>query len=313
MPDATPLLPEPALLDYAWLCVTAALAGGVNALAGGGTLLTFPALFAALGPANAVMANGTSTVALAPASFSSAWAYRNELAKEARWLKLLILPSLIGGVIGTLLVTRLPDHYFKTLVPWLILLASILFALQPLLAKKKVNLAPDEIEPQPKPESFLQLAAIVFFQLLIAIYGGYFGAGIGILMLTGLGMMGLKNMHEMNAIKTVLAGCINGTSVVIFVSEGKVNWPIALIMMVAAILGGYFAASYGRRLKPIYIRWFVITMGFVLSAYFFYGQWQKAKEPAEVPAKQEARSDAPVRASACLEKPWLLLHDRATT
>jgi len=283
-------VPTPGLLDFAWLCITAALAGGVNALAGGGTLLTFPALFAALGPTNAVMANGTSTVALAPASFSSAWAYRKELAKEWRWLKLLIAPSLIGGVIGTLLVTRLPDRYFSMLIPWLILGASALFALQPLLSKKKGDLPADGKEPKPAPDSKLRLAVAVFFQLLIAIYGGYFGAGIGILMLTGLGLMGLKNMHEMNAIKTVLAGCINGMSVAIFVWEGKVNWPIALMMMVTSIIGGYLAASYGRRLKPIYIRYFVIAMGFILSAWFFYGQWQKPKEANEAAPSEETRS-----------------------
>lgn len=276
-------MPEPALLDYAWLCVTAALAGGVNALAGGGTLLTFPALFAILGPANAVMANGTSTVALAPASFSSAWAYRNELRKEARWLKLLILPSLVGGVIGTLLVTSLPDNIFESLIPWLILLASTLFALQPLLARKKGDLPPGSLESSPKPSTARQ-ATIIFCQLLIAIYGGYFGAGIGILMLTSLGFMGLKNLHEMNALKTVLAGCINGMSVAIFVWAGEVNWSIALLMMISSVIGGYLAASFGRKLKPVYIRYFVITMGFVLSAWFFYGQWKKSQEPIEVPA-----------------------------
>ncbi|WP_425616728.1 sulfite exporter TauE/SafE family protein [Anatilimnocola sp. NA78] len=285
-PEVTPLVPTPGLLDFAWLCITAALAGGVNALAGGGTLLTFPALFAALGPANSVMANGTSTVALAPASFSSAWAYRKELAKEWRWLILLIAPSLVGGVIGTLLVTRLPDSYFKALIPWLILLASSLFALQPLLARKKGDLPATGAEPAPPKHSIGKLVLIVFFQLAIAIYGGYFGAGIGILMLTGLGLMGLKNMHEMNALKTVLAGCINGMSVGIFVWEGKVNWPIALMMMVTSIIGGYLAASFGRRLKPIYIRYFVIAMGFILSAWFFYGQWRQANEPVEVPAIQ---------------------------
>jgi uncharacterized membrane protein YfcA len=282
------------LLDYVWLCVTAALAGGVNALAGGGTLLTFPALFAILGPANAVMANGTSTVALAPASFSSAWAYRHELKKEARWLKLLILPSLIGGVLGTLLVTRLPDSYFESLIPWLILLASLLFALQPLLARKKGDLPPGSLEASPSPSPTRQVM-LAFFQLLIAIYGGYFGAGIGILMLTGLGFMGLKNMHEMNALKTLLAGCINAMSVIIFVWAGEVNWLIALLMMVSSVIGGYLAASFGRKLKPIYIRYFVIAMGFILSAWFFYGQWQKSQEPVAVGPAKVPTANAPTK------------------
>lgn len=282
-PAGTQTLPnEPALLDYVWLSIAAALAGGVNALAGGGTLLTFPALFAILGPANSVVANATSTVALAPASFSSAWAYRKELVAEGRWLKVLLLPSLAGGVIGTLLVTRLPESYFNMLVPWLILLASALFAMQSLLGRKKPksDAMPDEGTEQTLSHPWL----IGFFQLLIAIYGGYFGAGIGILMLTGLGMMGLKNMHEMNALKTVLAGCINAMSVVIFVWDGKVNWPIALMMCIAAMLGGYFAAAFGRKLPPIYVRWFVIVMGIVLTVYFFSIQWNQSPRPTPTQA-----------------------------
>ena len=102
-------------------------------------------------------------------------------------------------------------------------------------------------------------------------------------MLTGLGFMGLKNLHEMNALKTLLAGCINGMSVIIFIWAGEVNWPIALLMMVSSVIGGYLAASFGRRLKSIYIRYFVIAMGFILSTWFFYGQWKRAQEPVEVP------------------------------
>lgn len=245
----------------------------MNALAGGGTLLTFPALVAALG--SGVLANGTSTVALAPASFSSAWAYRQDLAKEWRWLKLLIGPSIVGGILGTWMVTSTSEKYFDALVPWLIFGASLLFALQPLLTKKK-SLVPVE-KSQPVPHSPGKLIAVTLFQFLVAVYGGYFGAGIGILMLSALGLIGLSNMHEMNAIKTVLAGCINCMSVVVFAIKGKVHWPLAGLMMISSIAGGYLAASYGRRLKPIYIRWFVITMGFILSVYFFYLQFTKVE------------------------------------
>jgi uncharacterized membrane protein YfcA len=276
----------PPVRDCLWLCVAAALAGGVNALAGGGTLLTFPALVTALAP-DSIMANGTSTVALAPASFSSAWAYRQDLAKEWRWLKLLIGPSIVGGILGTWVVTSTSEKYFDALVPWLIFGASLLFALQPVLTKKK-SLVPAN-EPQPLPEhSSGKLIAIVLFQFMVALYGGYFGAGIGILMLSALGLIGLSNMHEMNAIKTVLAGCINMMSVAVFAFKGKVHWPLAGLMMLSAIAGGYLAASYGRRLKPVYIRWFVIAMGFILSAYFFYGQWKKANAPQPAPTATAA-------------------------
>jgi uncharacterized membrane protein YfcA len=276
----------PSVLDCLWLCFAAAIAGGVNALAGGGTLLTFPALIAALG--SPIMANGTSTIALAPAAISSAWAYRQDLVKEWRWLRILIVPSLIGGIAGTLIVTTMEERYFKALIPWLIFGASLLFALQPLLTKKKTLLHPDQ-EPAPAPpQSLLKLAGIILFQFLVAVYGGYFGAGIGILMLSGLGLIGLKNMHEMNAIKTVLAGCINGMSVTVFTvqylrGEPCVHWPIAGLMMVSGITGGYLAATFGRKLRPIYIRWFVIAVGFILSAYYFYGQWPKSREPSPPP------------------------------
>lgn len=283
----------PPLLDCLWLCLAAALAGGVNALAGGGTLLTFPALVAALG--SSIMANGTSTIALAPASVSSAWAYRQDLAKEWRWLKLLILPSLIGGIAGTWIVTTAGEASFKALIPWLIFGASLLFALQPFLTKKKTTLHPELETDKKLPHSPLKLIGIVMFQFFVAVYGGYFGAGIGILMLAGLGLIGLKNMHEMNAIKTVLAGCINGMSVVVFTvqyfrGEPTVHWPVAAMMMVSGIIGGYLAATYGRRLKPVYIRWFVIAMGFLLSGYFFYGQWQKSRPPTQPPASEAAEA-----------------------
>lgn len=265
----------------------------MNALAGGGTLLTFPALAAFFGPGGTIMANGTSTVALAPASVSSAWAYRQDLIKEWRWLKLLIGPSLVGGILGTWIVTSMEERYFNTLVPWLIFGASLLFALQPLLTKKKTVLRPELETEKPPPHSPLKLIAIVVFQFFVAVYGGYFGAGIGILMLSGLSLIGLSNMHEMNAIKTVLAGCINGMSVVIFtvkhfLGEPTVHWPLAGMMMISGIIGGYLAATYGRKLKPVYIRWFVIGMGFFLSAYFFYGQWQKGQEPNKPPSSHSS-------------------------
>ena len=273
----------PSISQCIWLCLAAAVAGGVNALAGGGTLLTFPALIAAMKGLGyeddlaAVFANGTSTVALAPASFSSAWAYRQDLMKEAKWLKLLIVPSIVGGILGTWLVTSTDPKYFGALVPWLILGASLLFALQPFLTKKKAvgkdsekDLAKADLL-RPVPEHSLgKLMGIVLFQFLVALYGGYFGAGIGILMLSALSLIGLSNMHEMNAIKTVLAGCINCMSVIVFTYKQKIHWPIAVMMMASAIAGGYLAAAFGRKVKPIYIRWLVIVIGFTLSAWYFY-------------------------------------------
>jgi len=258
------------LHDYVILCIAAALGGAVNAIAGGGTLLTFPALFAALGssPLDAVIANATSTVALVPGSIAALVGYRREIRHERRWSLLLLAPSLIGGIIGSLLVVVLPPELFKAAVPWLILTAALLFTLQPQIAKW-TGIGKQQEGP---PTGGLIAAAIVF-QLLVAIYGGYFGAGIGILMLSALALMGLSDIHRMNAIKTLLASVINGTSVVIFVATGKVHWPYALAMAVASTVGGYVGAHTARRFDKVVVRAIVVAIGFSLAGYYFYCQF----------------------------------------
>jgi uncharacterized protein len=263
--------------DYPWLCLSAFVAGGVNALAGGGTLLTFPALIGSLsqqyGISAEVLANGTSTVALAPASLSSSWGYRRELAPLRSLLIWLLPPSLVGGAIGSLLVTELSPAIFSMLVPWLILLATTLLLLQPLLVRRKASVVAED--GRPAVHSGLQdvtrgrLVRMILLQLLIAIYGGYFGAGIGILMLSGLGLMGLTDIHQMNGLKCLLATVINGVAVIVFISQGSIHWPFALAMMAASIVGGYSAAHFSRQVPGKYVRFFVIAVGFALTGYFF--------------------------------------------
>jgi uncharacterized protein len=263
-------------VDYLWLCATAFAAGGVNALAGGGTLLTFPTLIGVLTPrlgtAADVFANGTSTVALAPASLGSSWAFRRELAQLWPVVLWLLIPSLAGGLIGSSLVIRYPDH-FNALVPWLILTAATLFLVQPLLVPRKtVALTPNIGIPEARHAaqfSFARLLPMIGLQFLIAIYGGYFGAGIGILMLSGLGLMGFSDIHEMNGIKSVLATAINGIAAGVFIWQGKVLWNYALTMTVASVFGGVLAASFGRRVAGKWIRYFVVAIGFLLAAWFF--------------------------------------------
>lgn len=258
--------------DYLSLCGSALLAGMINTLAGGGTLLTFPTLMAVLAPYGAqagVLANGTSTVALAPASFSGAWGFRREMHATRRWLYLLIGPSLVGGIVGSLLVSTLDPKYFKILVPWLILTAASLFAAQPLLAR--LRKVPQH--PSSRPPSGYTVAGVVVFQFFVAVYGGYFGAGIGILMLSALGLMGIENIHQMNALKTVLATLINGIAVIVFIWNGLVLWQFALPMMATSVVGGYLAAHYGRQLPQKLVRGFVIAIGFFLAAYFFWQQF----------------------------------------
>lgn len=260
-----------------FLILAAFGAGVINAVAGGGTLLTFPALLQVVSP---IVANATSTVALVPGSAASAWGYRKELAASRGWILLLVCPSLVGGTVGALLVTRLPERYFKAAVPWLILIAALLFLVQPLLTRairrNKETREPVEVQFSRAPRicriirKTLWYLAVVGFQFLVAVYGGYFGAGIGILMLASLGLMGIGDVHRMNALKTLLAFCINGISVVVFVLEGKVNWVYALIMVPAAIVGGYAGARFALRLNPALVRAVVALIAFVLAAHFFY-------------------------------------------
>jgi uncharacterized membrane protein YfcA len=261
----------PSFETYVLLCLSALAAGALNAIAGGGTLLTFPVLLTV--GVSPVVANGTSTVALVPGSMAGAWGYRRELEVSRRWLLLLCGPCVVGGWVGTWLVTEMDERYFAMLVPWLILLATLLFLAQPTLSRLT------GIGHGVQRPSLGTLVGIALFQFFVAVYGGYFGAGIGILMLSSLGLLGLTDIHRMNALKTFLAACINLVAVIEFAVKGKVVWSYALLMAVAAIAGGYLGAHYARRLRPSVVRWFVIAIGFALSAYFFFGPGLVGTEP----------------------------------
>jgi hypothetical protein len=251
-------------LTYILLCISAFAAGVVNAIAGGGTLLSFPTLLHA--GLSSKAANETSTVALVPGSISGAWGFRRDLAGARRWLMLLTAPSIVGGLVGSLLLTELEDKYFELVVPWLLLLAAVLFAFQPYLSRY--------IHPAAghRPAPWWLQVLLVVFQFFIAVYGGYFGAGIGILMLASLGLMGIGDINRMNAVKTILASCINGVSVIVFIARREVAYEYALPMAAAAIAGGYFGASLGRLLPRSLVRLVVIVIGLGLAAYYFAKQ-----------------------------------------
>jgi uncharacterized membrane protein YfcA len=255
-------MPEESWLNV-WHALAALAAGVVNSIAGGGTLLTFPALLAVVPP---VVANGTSTVALVPGSLSAVWGFRRDLETVRRWVPWLLLPSFAGGLIGSLLVTRLDPRYFDALIPWLILTAALLFLFQPLLAR------PAGTGQKAAPPAGI-VAAVAALQFFVAVYGGYFGAGIGILMLSALGLMGLSDIHAMNGLKNLLAACINGVSVVVFASEGKVVWQYAAVMAPAAIAGAYAGSRLAQHIDRRIVRGIVVAIGFGLAARYFYQRW----------------------------------------
>ncbi len=245
------------------LFLSAIIGGTLNAVAGGGSFFTFPALIFVGVPA--ISANASSTVALLPGSVASIIAYRREIAQQQRgFLILMVSTSLAGGIIGALLLLHTPASIFQNLIPYLLLTATLLFALSgPITARLRVR------DVAKARLSLRTLITVAIAQLIIATYGGYFGGGIGILMLATLAMMGMENIHIMNGLKTVLTTCINGIAAIIFIIAGAVYWPETLLMIVGAIIGGYFGASYARKIDPKLIRGFVIVVGLAMSVYFF--------------------------------------------
>jgi hypothetical protein len=234
-------------------------AGAMNAMAGGGTILTYPTLLF-LGE-SAIVANATSTIALWPGAAASMWGYRREVATHRHWLKTLLVPSVVGGAIGSILLLQTPEKVFERLAPFLILFATVLFLLQGAVAKSSAAHA--------APLSRGRLAAALVFQLAVAIYGGYFGAGIGILMLATLGFLGLGDIHAMNGLKNFFGMCINAVAAAYFIFRGAVQWPAALVMIGGAIAGGYGGARFARRIGKQKSRAAVVVIGFGIAALLF--------------------------------------------
>jgi len=249
-----------------FLLASAIAAGVMNALAGGGTLLTFPALLAA--GVTPVAANATSSLALAPGSFSAGWGYRRELGNYGgRMLSFLIVPSLLGGLLGAWLVTVAGDELFRRIVPALILGSTLLFILQEPLRRWRERRMEQEQGPT---LGDVHLWTLGFFQLVVSVYGGFFGAAIGILMLAELGLVGLTNIHQMNGLKNFGAVCINGIAALYFAVGNLVRWPLAAVMAVGAILGGYFGAWLAQRLGQRTVRGVVIATGLGIGLYMLF-------------------------------------------
>jgi uncharacterized membrane protein YfcA len=286
----TDLIASGSLPGLVALAMVSFVAGAVNAVAGGGTILTFPVLAAILpaDPARMVIANATSTIGLWPGTIAAAWAYRGERVGQPPWGVWLLVPSLLGAMLGAVLVLVLPSKWFDACVPWLILTAAIAFALQPQLARLagstpgpagnaalRGNAAPaSSAAPASLAPATSRLLLACVLQFLVAVYGGYFGAGIGILMLAVLGVLGFGDIHRLNAMKNVLAMVINGTASGLFVvgsllGSQNVSWPHAATMAVAAVGGSFAGANVARRLPAAVVRRGVALIGFALAAYYF--------------------------------------------
>ena len=237
------------------------LAGAINSVAGGGTLVSFPTLIW-LG-LDSVTANATSTVAIWPGTVGSAWGYRRELSGVHSRFMLMVVPSLIGGISGAILLKWTPTSTFDRLVPFLILFATFLF-----MAQEWVQRRLGTGDPAVR-HSTRWLVGGMFFQLMVGLYGGYFGAGIGILMLAALSILGLKDIHEMNSLKVVLGGSVNGIAAVYFIWARMVYWPYVLLMAVAAISGGYGGAGIARKLGQTAVRRMVIGVGLGMAISLF--------------------------------------------
>lgn len=239
------------------LFIAAFVGGALNSLAGGGTLVTFPALlFAGLNP---IAANASSVVALFPGTFTAAWAYRRNIFSITEFSVRMVLGlSLVGGLVGALLLLYTPVTIFAGLVPSLILFATIVFSIgnfAPLKLIERIKIGP-------------RAAAIALFA--IAIYGGYFGGGIGFLMLAAFTLFGMRDINAMNGLKIALAGIMSISAIVAFIIAGVVHWPQTIPMLAGSTAGSYLAARWAQRIDQRWNKGFVVVLGAVLTVYFFW-------------------------------------------
>jgi uncharacterized membrane protein YfcA len=241
------------------LFFAAAIGGGINSVAGGGSFVAFPALLFAGVPA--VPANATNSIALWPGSVASAFAYRRELEGSRRELVPLSMAGLAGGVLGSLLLLRTSESAFVKMIPWLLLFAAVLFTFGGPIARRLAR-RKDEGDGG-------SLAAAVVAQLAVSIYGGYFGGGMGIMMLAILTVLGMTEIHKMNAMKTVLGALVNGVAVLAFVLAGAVAWGPGAVMIAGGTLGGYGGAAVARRVRPVIVRRLVMIVAWSMTLYFF--------------------------------------------
>lgn len=267
------------ILPISVLFASAVLGGMLNAVAVGGSFFTFPALL--LSGVPAIQANATSTVALWPGMLASVGTYRRDLPSQGRSLVgVLAGSSLTGGAIGALLLLKTSQAAFVVFIPYLLLVATLLFAFSSRITSwrsryRRRNMEYSIVEAEISPtasHSILTLLRISLLQFLIAMYGGYFGGGLGILTLAHLSCIGMNDLRTMNALRTMLNACVNAVAILTFIAARMVAWPQALVMILGAIIGGYGGAFYVRKVDQKYLRLMVVVLGFGLAMYFFWQQ-----------------------------------------
>ncbi len=253
----------------AWIFGGGLIAGFLNSLVGGGTFISFPALmFAGVPP---ISANATNTFALWPAGAASAVAYRRDFNQSRGVLAAFGAASLAGGIVGGLLLLKTPEQFFARLVPWLLLFATALFTVGPRLRGRVV--------PGDGSGGGGAAVAGIALQFFISIYGGYFGGGMGIMMLAAWSLLGLGNIHAMNALRSLLSTLINGAAAVAFAVSGAIAWQAGIVMTVAATAAGYLGAAWARQLDPRHVRRLVVVVAWGMTVYFFVRTWGDAPHP----------------------------------
>jgi uncharacterized protein len=256
------------LLTHFLFFLAAILAGAINSLAGGGGLITFPLLTFVM---PAVAADATSAIGLVLAYPTAVWRTRHEIATiPRRLIWWLLVPSVLGGLVGALLLVYTNERNFTFLVPWLVLVGTVLFVLEPMLSRRSSSSSsPRIVSPR-----LLPLALVV--TLAVAIYGGYFGAGIGILMISALGIFGVGDVTRVVPLKNLLTGCLRGVAVAVLIIEGVVNWSYGVPMIIGGLIGGYVGGMVSNRAPRRFLRALVIVIGFGVAAYYFWNVYGAA-------------------------------------
>jgi len=243
-----------------FLFFAGALGGGINAVAGGGSFVAFPALlFTGVPP---IPANATNTLALWVGTTASGGAYPQQLNIPRRIMIPLIITSLIGGLAGAILLIHTPAQTFLRVLPWLLLGATLLFAFgKRLTGRISAGISHDATNAA--------VTGASIFELLVAVYGGYFGGGIGIVNLAMLAALGMTDIHAMNKLKVQLGGVINGVATLTFIITKAIVWPQAIVMTIGSVLGGYSSARLAQKLPQTWVKGFVILVGTGMTIYFF--------------------------------------------